>query len=144
MNRSLDELLANLTLSGACATRDPIDEIVTAAEAKGFGAYNIDLSTIDDKPALMREMQEALDFPQWFGHNWDALEDCLTDMSWSDHPGYVLLISGGSAFRKRDKALFETLVDVLKTAADYWRGEERAFWAFFLAVEPGPTLPACP
>ena len=65
-------------------------------------------------------------------------------MSWSDHVGYVLLIRGGGALRRDQKPLFDTLVDVLKSAADYWRGQERPFWAFFLDVQPDPTLPPFP
>ncbi len=141
---SLDQLLSNLTLSGACATREPAAALTAVANSKGYGVYRIDLSGITDKAALMDRLQDALQFPEWFGRNWDALEDCLTDMSWRDEVGHVLLFDGGADLRRRQKALFDTLVDVLKSAADYWRGAERPFWAFFLDVPPDAALPSFP
>lgn len=140
----LDELLCNLTLSGVCATQEPASALATVAGARGYGVYAIDLAGIADKAALMERLQGALHLPDWFGRNWDALEDCLTDMSWSEHMGYVLLIRGGAELRRDQKPLLDTLIDVLKSAADFWRGEERPFWAFFLDLSPSPVLPAFP
>jgi len=141
---SLDQILSNLTLSGACVTREPPAALAAVASSKGYGVYRIDLAGVDDKGALMDRLQVALQFPEWFGRNWDALEDCLTDMSWRDDVGFVLLFDGGADLRRHRKALFDTLVDVLKSAADYWRGVERPFWAFFFAVPPDATLPSFP
>jgi hypothetical protein len=137
-------LLSDLTLSGACATGETAAALAAAAAARGYGVYRVDLAGIPDKAALMERLRDALHFPDWFGHNWDALEDCLTDMSWSEHVGYVLLIRGGAELRRDQKPLLDTLIDVLKSAADFWRGEERPFWAFFLDLPPSPTLPAFP
>lgn len=141
---NLDSLFSNLTLSGPCATRLPAATLAAVADAHGFGTYRIDLTAVADKAALMQCLQDALQFPEWFGRNWDALEDCLTDMSWHDDVGYVLLVDGGRELRRHDKALFLTLADVLKSAADYWRGAERPFWAFFLDLPPDVILPAFP
>ena len=38
-----------------------------------------------DKAGLHRAFQEALAFPQWYGHNLDALYDCLTELSEPTH-----------------------------------------------------------
>ena len=32
-----------------------------------------------NKDTLLTSMAKACDFPDYFGHNWDALWDCLTD-----------------------------------------------------------------
>ena len=40
---------------------------------------------------LFRALASALQFPDYFGHNWDALEDCLTDLSWLAAEGHVLV-----------------------------------------------------
>jgi RNAse (barnase) inhibitor barstar len=140
----LDEILSNLTLSGPYATGKPAAVLAALASARGYGVYAVDLAGIADEAALMARLQDALGFPEWFGRNWDALEDCLTDMSWSDHIGYVLLIRGGVQLRREQQPLLDTLIDVLKCAADFWRVQERPFWAVFLDLPPGPSLPALP
>jgi hypothetical protein len=44
------------------------------------------------KGDLLRALDNGLDFPNYFGWNWDALEECLCDLSWLDATGGVVLI----------------------------------------------------
>lgn len=89
-----------------------------------------------DKAALLKNMASALGFPHWFGHNWDALEDCLTDLSWHDAPGYVLLIE--SAPPGDDLGV---LVDILRSSAEFWAGRGKPFFALFVDPERALSLP---
>lgn len=87
-----------------------------------------------DKAQLLKNIASALNFPDWFGHNWDALEDCLTDLSWRDAPGYVLLIDGPRAGDD-----LGVLVDILRSGAEFWAGRGKPFFALF--VDPERALP---
>ncbi|KQX60906.1 MULTISPECIES: barstar family protein [unclassified Streptomyces] len=40
----------------------------------------LDLDGVTDKDALMNRCADALGLPDWFGRNWDALADSLTDL----------------------------------------------------------------
>lgn len=37
---------------------------------------------IKTKDALLDELYQRLRFPDYFGDNWDALEECIRDLSW--------------------------------------------------------------
>ncbi len=39
-------------------------------------------ANVESKAALFVFLREALSLPDYFGNNWDALEECLTDLSW--------------------------------------------------------------
>ncbi len=45
---------------------------------------------IGNKKNLLLELAERLVFPDYFGVNWDALNDCIRDFSWLP-PGPVVL-----------------------------------------------------
>lgn len=81
------------------------------------------------KAAMLAAVAKALDFPDYFGGNWDALEECLTDLSWRDGPVALLLADAATAetAAPEDWAL---LLDILADAARYWREEGRAFAVF--------------
>lgn len=49
------------------------------------------------KQAAIAAIADALSFPAWFGHNLDALHDCLTDLSWLPEGEHVLVWEGGNA-----------------------------------------------
>src|SRR6266852_9437625 len=46
--------------------------------------------------ALFDEFAAALQFPSYFGENWDAFDECLTDLDWLPAEGYVLLITNST------------------------------------------------
>jgi len=39
----------------------------------------LDLATVQTKEELMQWLRQNLDFPGYFGGNWDAAEECLHD-----------------------------------------------------------------
>lgn len=46
---------------------------------------------IRDKQFLLRVLAAGLSFPDYFGWNWDALDECLRDLSWIKASGTVVL-----------------------------------------------------
>ena len=52
-------------------------ELHEALAAHGFTIYQPDGSRITDTSSFFQEVAQALQFPAYFGHNWDAFIDCL-------------------------------------------------------------------
>ena len=69
---------------------------------------------------LFTEFARALEFPDYFGHNWDALEECLVDLEWLPARGYILLITDAAHVLPDDTAAYETFLEVLRDAGEAW------------------------
>jgi RNAse (barnase) inhibitor barstar len=69
---------------------------------------------------LFAEFARALVFPDYFGHNWDALEECLADLEWLPAKGYVLVFTDAELILPDDEEEFATLVEVLNDASEAW------------------------
>jgi hypothetical protein len=117
------------------------DEILDALRGAGFDLVRIDLAPVSEKEQLLERLAAELAFPQWFGRNWDALEDCLTDLSWRAGDRHVLLIEGFETLRARRPDEFGVLVDILASSAQYWSERGRPFFAVFLDGENTLALP---
>ena len=63
-----------------------------AAESLEYPMHRVDLARVTTKEAFLEAVGKALGFPDWYGHNWDALADCLTDLSWMAADGYVIVL----------------------------------------------------
>jgi len=75
---------------------------------------------------LFAEIAEALEFPDYFGHNWDALEECLTDLEWLPGKGYVLLLTAAEQILTDDEEEFATFLEVLSDAGEAWASGQGA------------------
>jgi RNAse (barnase) inhibitor barstar len=69
---------------------------------------------------LFAEFAQALEFPDYFGHNWDALEECLADLEWLPANGYILLITEASHVLPDDEEEFQTFLEILRDAGEAW------------------------
>jgi hypothetical protein len=106
--------------------------VVAAAREGG-----VDIARIDGARDVIRRIAEALDFPAWFGGNWDALEDCLGDLSWRKGAGgHVVLFA---AYPRGDE--LGVLLDVLRSSAQYWAERGRPFFAVFVDPRRELALP---
>jgi hypothetical protein len=62
-----------------------------AASLRGEGTRVVEVPmSLLDKAAVMRWYAAALELPDYFGANWDALDECLCDLSWIDDRRVVL------------------------------------------------------
>jgi len=111
------------------------DAIEDALRGSKLSLARIALQDVTDKVALLRRIAARLAFPAWFGENWDALEDCLTDLSWRESDGNVLVVEGFQSLPAEDRGV---LIDVLTSAAEFWAGRGKPFFAVF--IDPERTL----
>jgi len=61
--------------------------IVQAVERHGWRCFYLNGRQIGDKAAFLAASAQAMRFPSYFGHNWDALEECLSDLAWAPASG---------------------------------------------------------
>jgi RNAse (barnase) inhibitor barstar len=83
------------------------------------GAYVARVSpSVSDEGSLYDGLQKALELPDYFGRNWDALHECLRDFSWIPEKTIVLVHHGVPGLQ------LETLLTYLRVLADsvsFWR-----------------------
>ncbi|WP_425836225.1 barstar family protein [Streptomyces fractus] len=81
----------------------------------------LDLDGITDKTGFMDRCASALELPAWFGRNWDALADALSDpgqLPEADPDGaLVLLVSGWEGFEARQPEQWDIARQVFAQAS---------------------------
>ena len=95
------------------------------------GVKKIPLRGIATKSALLDRMAQVLHFPEWFGGNWDALEDCLTQAH-----GYLLFHD----YQEIAADDLGVLLDVLASSAEFWAEQGKPFFAIFVDPQRGLDL----
>jgi RNAse (barnase) inhibitor barstar len=93
-------------------------------------AYCADATT---KQQVLSVIANAFHFPRHFGKNFDALEDCLTDLPFKagPQPGFLIVLEQLPNTAKFDKEARETLLDVFRDAADFWADKKVPFRVFY-------------
>ncbi|MDP1947747.1 MAG: barstar family protein [Nitrospirota bacterium] len=86
----------------------------------GFALKIIKGAKCQTTDGLLREWARALNFPDYFGQNWDALEECLADLEWLPAKGYILLITDAAQVLPDDEEEYTTLLEVLRDAGEAW------------------------
>jgi RNAse (barnase) inhibitor barstar len=127
----LEELLTQAENAGVFfVTGSDLGAIELAAEHNDAYFSAIDLQKIRDKNKLLEAIAESLKFPPSFGKNWDALSDCLNDLSWLTADNFVICFENADRYRDANEEDFKTLIEILEEASSNWSEQESPFWAF--------------
>lgn len=99
--------------------------------------YSLPDLTSVDRQTLLDALAKALEFPDYFGGNWDAAYDCLTDRTWET--GAVVLIEMHiTAETIVDEDTLATLVEVMADASRFW--DDQKVTLYFLLTCPRNDL----
>jgi RNAse (barnase) inhibitor barstar len=114
-------------------TAEATAAICTLASSLGFECVRVDLDGCSDKAGLLQRIAKAWAFPSWFGHNWDALFDCLNDLGWRPAAGYVLVLENPGELQETEPEVFDTALAILGDAAVAWQERGVPFRVFVAA-----------
>jgi hypothetical protein len=114
-------------------TPEAATALASLAASLGLDAVRVDLDGCSDKAGLLERTAAALQFPAWFGGNWDAFFDCLADLSWRPGAGHVLMFEHTGDMRRHAPEALDTAIAILGDAAAAWAERGRPFRAFIAA-----------
>ncbi|MEW6352280.1 MAG: barstar family protein [Thermodesulfobacteriota bacterium] len=135
--KTLTDILGDRMASGVylLAGDAPLAQLEEPAIQRGFECFHLSGSEAKNKAQFLAHAAQTLKFPEYFGHNWDSLEECLTDMSWHEAPAYLIVFEEFEKFADGSPGDFETALEIFRDAAETWRKEGKA-WYLVLRGKP--------
>lgn len=119
--RAVSEVLSRSDRNGVYRLSKSIGGLLPVLDGRSLG----------DKHALLVALGGIFDFPDYYGANWDALEECLSDLSWHSGP-ICLLIDHAESI---PESLLKTLLEIFSLVAEQWAGEGRICSLFLHGLE---------
>ena len=74
---------------------------------------------LDDRFKLLDSISSALHFPEYFGRNWDALEDFINDLRWVEQKEIILLHEDLPL--KNSVSALKVYISIITDASKRWR-----------------------
>jgi hypothetical protein len=95
----------------------------------GYGdtarVFFIDGNFISNKEQFLKNIADTLQFPSYFGYNWDAFEECMTDLDWLHAEKFCLAYESPEKFALSDPGQWEIAWDILLSAVEYWKNTQK-------------------
>lgn len=125
----VDELLTEITAKGSShlitvdgLTDDVMGRLVRSLEENGYQVFVLDREgCLRDRESLFEALRRECGFPAYFGGNWDAVYDCLTDLGdWiTEADGYVLILTQSNPPLSNSEEC-ERFWEILKAVGEWW------------------------
>ncbi|MBI2314163.1 MAG: barstar family protein [Betaproteobacteria bacterium] len=105
-----------------------LDAFRAAARSRGVRWLVVDCAGAASKSSLLETLRAGLRLPDYFGLNWDALEECVTDPGWLPPDGCAIVLDNLDALAATEPDALTMMLEIFGIAADYWRDEEIPFF----------------
>lgn len=88
-------------------------EVEAEAVSRGLGVFHLEGTRMMSQRDMFAEFARGLDFPDYFGMNWNALDECLADLDWLDHSGYLLIVGSSESILLNEGTEARNLLSIL-------------------------------
>lgn len=101
-------------------------ELRTVLDRRGFATRVIEGGRVTDEQAFFAEAARALGLPPYFGHNWDAFNDALGDLTSGAERRLAVVWRDADASLGRDaQTVFDAVLAFEAAAWESFASEER-------------------
>lgn len=110
------------------------DALARAGERADQRLLRVDCSGATDKRAVLAAIAKAFALPKHFGHNLDALYDCVTDLQPrgdAERPGFLVFLENLPDTGDFGREQRDALLDVFRDAAGFFFDRNTAFRVFY-------------
>lgn len=98
---------------------------------------SIPIPAVRNKSSLMAAFATAAALPDWFGRNWDSLEECLLDLPTPHRGGVVVELSEPALLSRHDPDAWRTLLALMEDVAAAWQARGGLFVVLVEGEAPG-------
>lgn len=117
-------------------------QLAEACAALGFTCLNVDLRNTPQIKEVLSILGRELDFPDWYGSNFDALYDCLSDFPRQEAAGCVITLANANTLATADPEAFKTLNAVFSEVIVEKSARGSPLWILYSeAIESIPAFP---
>lgn len=104
-------------------TTQAFRDVLSNLRNEGYFAVLVDRAPVFSKETLLHALYQSCAFPAYFGFNWDALKDILSDASWisqtgQEFKGLVLMFRNFDVLEKRASPVAETFLSIIQDVAE--------------------------
>jgi hypothetical protein len=117
-------------------SNDPSDLIKTELKDSNFQVFVINNESIHNDQDLLEAISSAMKLPEYFGNNWDALDESLSDFEEIHHAkGFILLIKNSKILWEKAAFSMGKLIRSWLFAAEEWSKDHIPFHLIFAEME---------
>jgi len=128
----VDEILSGQLAPGLYRLRSELnaDHIVAPLNKVGWRGFYIEGEHVTSKASFLHMAGATMSFPPYYGQNWDAFEECITDLSWVPAKGYVLIYDNVWHFPRNDRTAWRQARAILASSISDWAERGTPFYIF--------------
>ena len=100
-----------------------LDELCRQINEASWVCFCIEGHAVSTRAAFLNAFAAALHFPAYFGHNWDAFEECLMDLppaTFAGKKGIIILYQDAGNFIKAEPKEWATAHGIFTNVITAW------------------------
>mgnify|MGYP001587165494 CR=1 FL=1 len=140
ITQRIAELLADSNpLRLAAVSPAHANAVIDAARNKGFLIWTLNGRQMKNDETVFNHFAQVLRFPDYFGRNWDEMDECLRDLGWAPSSAYLLAINDADALFLTSPTSFKALIDCLRFVSKHWpvwQNKKIPFKVLFVTESP--------
>ena len=104
-------------------------QIAGALRSRGFYVFIATLAQGGGEPeeGLIGELERGFRFPDYFGGNWNSVEECINDLSWLPGDGYCCVLRNYKVLQEGNERAAGIFASIISSSSARWAKAGKRF-----------------